>query len=62
MHLESVPLEREIPDNGTGGVTRQKQVEKFFPVPVTVNSGDWVVVISAERGTERLITKRRFTR
>jgi hypothetical protein len=28
----------------------QEQVEKFFPIPVTVNSGDCIVVIYGRRG------------
>ena len=50
LHLESVPLEYEIPPGGTGKATLQKQVERIFPAPVTVNSGDCMVVIYGRRG------------
>ena len=50
LHLESVPMEYEIPPDGTGKATLQKRVERFFPDPVTVNSGDCVVVIYGRKG------------
>jgi len=50
VHLESVPLEHKFPDDGTSRATLQKQVEKIFPVPLTVNSGDCVVVIYGRKG------------
>ncbi|MFZ0815976.1 MAG: hypothetical protein WAM78_10680 [Candidatus Sulfotelmatobacter sp.] len=50
VHLESVPLEYEIPRDETGKATLQKRVERIFPVPVTVNSGDCVVVIYGRKG------------
>jgi len=50
LHLESVPLEYEIPWNETGKATLQKRVERIFPVPVTVNAGDCVVVIYGRKG------------
>jgi hypothetical protein len=50
LHLESVPLEYEIPWDETGKATLQKRVERIFPVPVTVNAGDCVVVIYARKG------------
>ena len=50
VHLESVPLEHEIPDDATGRATLQKPVERFFPIPLTVNSGDCLVVIYGRKG------------
>jgi len=50
LHLESVPLEYEIPPGRTGEATLQKRVERIFPAPVTVNSGDCMVVIYGRRG------------
>jgi len=50
LHLESVPLEYEIPRDETGKATLQKRVERIFPVPVTVNAGDCVVVIYGRKG------------
>jgi hypothetical protein len=49
MHLESVPLEHKIPTGETGKATLQKQVERI-PPPVTVNSGDCMVVIYGRTG------------
>jgi len=50
LHLESVPLEYRIPWGETGKATLQKPVERFFSVPVTVNSGDCMVVIYGRKG------------
>jgi hypothetical protein len=50
VHLASVPLEYEIPWGETGIATLQQGVERIFPVPVTVNSGDCVVVIYGRKG------------
>jgi hypothetical protein len=50
LHLESVPLDYKIPPTGTGKATLQKRVERIFPVPVTVNSGDCLVVIYGRKG------------
>jgi hypothetical protein len=50
LHLESVPLEYEIPWDETGKATLQKRVERIFSVPVTVNAGDCVVVIYGRNG------------
>jgi hypothetical protein len=49
LHLESVPLEYKIPDGETGKATLQKRVEKIS-APVTVNSGDCMVVIYGRHG------------
>ncbi|MGA7751992.1 MAG: hypothetical protein WCB05_04150 [Candidatus Sulfotelmatobacter sp.] len=50
MHLESVPMDYQIPSDETGRATLQKPVERIFPVPVTVNAGDCVVVIYGRKG------------
>jgi hypothetical protein len=50
QHLESVPLEYEIPQDETGRATLQKRVEKIFSPPLTVNAGDCVVVIYGRTG------------
>jgi hypothetical protein len=50
VHLENVPIEYEIPWGETGKATLQKRVERIFPVPVTVNAGDCVVVIYGRKG------------
>lgn len=50
LHLESVPLEYEIPSGETGKAALQKRVEKIFSSPVTVNSGDCMVVLYGRNG------------
>jgi hypothetical protein len=50
VHLDSVPLDYEIPWGGTGVATLQERVERFFSVPVAVNSGDCAVVIYGRSG------------
>jgi hypothetical protein len=50
LHLESIPLEYKIPWGGTGKATLQKQVDKVFPTPIAVNSGDCMVVIYGRTG------------
>jgi hypothetical protein len=50
LHLESVPMEYEIPWDGTGAATLQKRVERIFRVPITVNAGDCAVVIYGRKG------------
>ena len=50
VHLESVPMKYMIPEGETGIATLQKPVERIFPVPVTVDSGDCVVVIYGRTG------------
>jgi hypothetical protein len=49
LHLESVPMEYKIPSGETGVATLQKRVERI-PSPVTVNSGDCIVVIYGRKG------------
>ncbi len=50
LHLASVPLEYKIPWGQTGRATLQKRVQRFFPLPVAVNSGDCMVVIYGRKG------------
>jgi hypothetical protein len=50
VHLESVPLDYEIPQDEMGKATLQKRVERVFSVPLTVNAGDCVVVIYGRKG------------
>jgi len=50
LHLESVPLEYKIPWGDTGKATLQKKVERIFPIPVPVNSGDCLVAIYGRTG------------
>jgi hypothetical protein len=50
VHLDSVPMEYKIPDGETGKAALQKRVERIFTVPVTINSGDCVVVIYGRSG------------
>jgi len=50
VHLDSVPLEYQIPWNGTGRATLQKRVEKVFPVPYAVKAGSCVAVIYGRTG------------
>jgi len=50
LHLESVPLDYKIPQDGTSKAALQRRVEKFFTNPVTVNSGDCMVVIYGRKG------------
>lgn len=50
VHLESVPLDYQIPFGQTGIATLQQKVERVFPVPVAINAGDCMVVIYGRRG------------
>jgi hypothetical protein len=44
------PVEYYIPEGETGAATLQTRVERFFPVPVPVNSADCLVVIYGRKG------------
>jgi hypothetical protein len=44
------PVEYYIPEEETGVATLQSRMERFFPVPVPVNSGDCLVVIYGRNG------------
>lgn len=50
IHLESVPMDYKIPDGETGIATLEKPVQRIFPVPISVNSGDCIVVIYGRTG------------
>ncbi len=50
VHLDNMPMTYRIPQGNSGVATLQKRVERFFPVPVTVNAGDCVVVIYGRKG------------
>jgi len=50
LHLESVPMEYEIPSGKTGKAALQKRVERIFSTPITVNPGDCMVVIYGRTG------------
>jgi hypothetical protein len=50
LHLESVPMEYNIPPGETGKATLQQRVERIFAAPVAVNSGDCIVVIYGRNG------------
>jgi hypothetical protein len=50
VHLESVPQEYKIPQGETGKASLQRRVEKIFSDPVSVNSGDCLVVIYGRKG------------
>ena len=49
-HVQSVPMQYKIPPGGTGAATLQKPVERIFSPPVTVNSGDCMIVIYGRTG------------
>ncbi len=49
VHLDSVPLQYQIPDGETGEATLQQRVEKILAT-VAVNSGDCMVVIYGRLG------------
>jgi hypothetical protein len=50
LHLESVPMEYDIPPGETGKAALQQRVERIFATPVAVNSGDCMVVIYGRSG------------
>ncbi len=50
VHLDSVPLEYEIPPGEKGKATMQKRVANILPTPVAVNAGDCVVVMYGRTG------------
>ena len=50
VHLDSVPVEKEIPEGRPSKATLQKRVQATFPNPLTVNSGDCIVVIYGRTG------------
>lgn len=50
LPLESVPMQYAIPPGETGKAALQSRVQRIFASPVTVNSGDCVVVIYGRSG------------
>lgn len=50
VHLDSVPVDYRIPPGQTGEATLQKPVERIFPTPLTINTGDCIVVIYGRHG------------
>jgi hypothetical protein len=50
IHLESVPMDYQIPQVGTSKASLTRQIETFLPYPVNVNAGDCVVVIYGRKG------------
>ncbi len=50
VHLENVSMEYKIPEGKTSLAALQRQVEKIFPVPPSVNVGDCIVVIYGRGG------------
>jgi hypothetical protein len=50
IHLESVPLDYQIPQNRTSKASLTRQVETLLPDPVKVNAGDCVVVFYGRKG------------
>ena len=50
IHLESVPMDDQIPPGVTSKMALTRQIETFLPYPVEVNAGDCVVVIYVRKG------------
>lgn len=50
IHLESVPMDYQIPKGGNSKVSLTRQVETLLPYPVTVNAGDCIVVFYGRKG------------
>lgn len=50
IHLESVPMDYQIPQGGTSKAPLTRQIETFLPYPVKVDAGDCVVVIYGRKG------------
>jgi hypothetical protein len=50
LHLESVPLDYQIPQMRTSEASLTRQVETLLPYPVKVNAGDCVVVFYGRKG------------
>lgn len=51
IHLESVPMDYQIPPGGPSTAALTRQIETFLPYPVKVDAGDCVVVIYGRKGT-----------
>jgi hypothetical protein len=50
IHLESVPMDYQIPRGGNSKASLTRQIETFLPYPVTVNAGDCIVVFYGRKG------------
>jgi hypothetical protein len=50
IHLESVPMDYQIPQGGTSRAPLTMEVAALLPYPVKVNAGDCVVVIYGRKG------------
>jgi hypothetical protein len=50
IHLESVPMDHQIPRSGNSRASLTRQVETLLPYPVRVNAGDCVVVFYGRKG------------
>lgn len=50
IHLESVPMDYQIPKGGTSKAALTREIETFLPYPVKVHAGECVVVIYGRRG------------
>jgi hypothetical protein len=50
IHLESVPMDYQIPKGGNSRASLTRQVETLLPYPVTVNAGDCIVVFYGRKG------------
>jgi hypothetical protein len=50
IHLESVPMDYQIPQGETSKASLTRQIETFLSYPVKVDAGDCVVVIYGRKG------------
>ena len=50
IHLDSVPMDYQIPRSGTSKASLTRQVETLLPYPVKVTAGDCVVVFYGRKG------------
>lgn len=50
IHLDSVPMDYEIPQGGSSRAPLTREIETLLPYPVKVNAGDCVVVIYGRKG------------
>lgn len=50
IHLDSVPMDYEIPQGGISRAPLTREIENLLPYPVKVEAGDCVVVIYGRKG------------
>ncbi|HEY7889849.1 MAG TPA: hypothetical protein VIC29_16635 [Steroidobacteraceae bacterium] len=50
IHLDSVPMDYQIPQGGTSKAPLTREIEALLPYPVKVDAGDCVVVIYGRKG------------